>query len=121
MAVSLEMITVDTTDPVPLANWWSEQIGGSIHAENEGFFVVVSMGVGKPLLGFQKVDDPTPGKNRLHLDMSTDDLTAEVDRLIAAGATKIADRALPGLEWVTLADPDGNQFCVSGTRAAPES
>ncbi|MFW0796842.1 VOC family protein [Gordonia sp. CPCC 205515] len=113
MTVTLGMITVDTTGPLPLATWWAQQTGGSIIAENEGFFVVVSIGDGSPVLGFQLVDDPTPGKNRIHLDLHAEDLDVEVARLIDAGATKIADHEMPGLSWVTLADPDGNQFCVA--------
>lgn len=113
MTLSLGMVTVDSTDPVPLARWWAEQTGGAVVAENEGYFVIVSLGNGTPVLGFQKVDDPTPGKNRLHLDLHTGDVAAEVDRLIAAGATRIAGHEMPGLSWVTMADPDGNQFCVA--------
>ena len=37
-------------------------------------------------MAFQKVDDPTPGKNRIHVDLRADDLDAEVDRLVEAGA-----------------------------------
>lgn len=114
MSISVGMITFDTLDAMPLAQWWATQLAGTIVAENDGYFVVVSVGEGVPMVAFQKVDDPTPGKNRIHLDLTTADLSAEVDRLVAAGATKIADREMPGFAWVTLADPDGNEFCVSG-------
>ncbi|MFZ2240351.1 MAG: VOC family protein [Gordonia amarae] len=117
MTLSLAMITVDTTDPLPIARWWAEQTGGSIVAENEGWFVTVSLGDGQPMLAFQKVDDPTPGKNRIHLDVTTDDRESEVQRLLAAGAALVAEREMPGFSWTTLADPDGNQFCVAGTGA----
>ena len=113
MTLSLAMITVDTTDPLPIARWWAEQTGGSIVAENEGWFVTVALGDGRPMLAFQKVDDPTPGKNRIHLDLTAPDRAAEVQRLIAAGATLIAEREMPEFSWTTLADPDGNQFCVA--------
>lgn len=114
MTLTLGMITVDTTDPIPLARWWSERIGGTVIAENDGFFVMVSgVAPGAPVLGFQKVDDPTPGKNRIHLDLTTTDVDAEVDSLVGAGATRIAEHAIGDFAWVTLADPDGNQFCVS--------
>ena len=66
------------------------------------------------LLSFQKVDDPTPGKNRIHLDLTADDLEAEVDRLLGAGATLVGRRGDESFRWVTLADPDGNEFCVAG-------
>ena len=112
MTLSLAMITIDTADALPLARWWAEQTGGSIVAENEGWFVTVALGDGQPMLAFQQVEDPTPGKNRIHLDVTTADRETEVRRLIAAGATLIAEREMPGLSWTTLADPNGSQFCV---------
>lgn len=113
MALTVGMVSIDSTDPVPLARWWAEQLGGNIIQENDRFFVVVSLGEAAPRLGFQKVGDPTPGKNRIHLDLTADDVEAEVDRLVAAGATRVAEHEMPGFSWVTLADPDGNQFCVA--------
>lgn len=119
MTLTVGMITVDSTDPLPLARWWAEQTGGAVIAENDGYFVMVAANTpGSPVLGFQKVDDPTPGKNRIHLDLTTTDLDSEVGRLVEAGATKLADHDLDGFCWVTLTDPDGNQFCVSGVHDA---
>lgn len=60
-----------------------------------------------------EVDEVTPGKNRLHLDLTAPDLDAEVDRLLAAGASLVARRGDESFRWVTLADPQGNEFCVS--------
>ncbi|MCW2758114.1 MAG: hypothetical protein JWO46_1860, partial [Nocardioidaceae bacterium] len=56
---------------------------------------------------------PKTGKNRLHLDLApTDgDQHAEVERLVALGATRI-DIGQGEVSWVVLADPDGNEFCV---------
>ena len=56
---------------------------------------------------------PKPTKNRLHVDLAPPpgDQQAEVDRLIALGATRI-DIGQGEVEWVVLADPDGNEFCV---------
>lgn len=113
MTLSLAMITIDTADALPIARWWAEQTGGTIVEENEGWFVTVALGSGRPMLAFQQVEDPTPGKNRIHLDLTAADRAAEVQRLIAAGATLIAEREMPGFSWTTLADPDGNQFCVA--------
>ena len=68
----------------------------------------------EPRLGFQRVDDPTPGKNRVHLDFSAADLDAEVARLVDLGATETARHGVGGgFRWVVLADPDGNAFCVA--------
>ena len=90
-------------------------MGGELADPYDGNYLMLS---GGPVtLAFQKVDDPTPGKNRLHLDLLADDLDAEVDRLLASGAALVERRGDESFRWVTLSDPDGNEFCVaqSGT------
>lgn len=114
MTLTLGMITVDSADPGPLATWWAEQVGGRIEQENEGWFFLVGVPGAPYKLAFQKVEDPTPGKNRMHLDLSAPDLDAEVARLTANGATEYERHDMDGFRWVTLTDPDGNRFCVSG-------
>lgn len=49
---------------------------------------------------------------RHHLDLYADDQAAEVARLLALGATRPAWTYEPGADYVVLADPDGNRFCV---------
>ena len=52
------------------------------------------------------------GKNRLHLDIAPPgDQRAEVDRLVSLGASRI-DIGQGAVDWVVMADPDGNEFCV---------
>lgn len=111
------MVTVDTLAPLPLAQWWAEQTGGEIVAENEGWFVTVKLPGDGPMMAFQKTSDPTPGKNRLHLDMFSDDPAATIQSMVTAGATRIADHEMPGFGWTVLADPDGNQFCIAAPHA----
>lgn len=113
MSISLEMITVDCLDPEALARWWVSAVGGRTTELMPGEFVVIVRDEG-PRLGFQRVDDPTPGKNRVHLDFTTRDLEAEVERLTGLGATETARHTIGGgFTWVVLADPDGNAFCVA--------
>lgn len=114
MTMKLTMITIDALEPQPLAQWWVDALGATIVAENGGYFVVISLGDGAPNLAFQAVPDPTPGKNRIHLDLSAEDPEAEVDRLLVAGATLVARQEMEGFGWTILADPAGNQFCVAG-------
>lgn len=114
MALTLGMITIDSADPGPLARWWAELTGGAIEQENDGWFHVVAVPGWGHKLGFQKVDDPTPGKNRLHMDLSAPDLDAEVDRVLAVGGTELYRENMDGFRWVVFADPEGNRFCVSG-------
>lgn len=50
---------------------------------------------------------------RIHLDLYADDQAAEVKRLLAIGATEIHwDKRPPDADYVILADPEGNRFCV---------
>ncbi len=61
---------------------------------------------------------PKVGKNRLHLDIAPPagtDQHAEVDRLVALGASRI-DIGQGDVPWVVMADPDGNEFCVLAPR-----
>jgi hypothetical protein len=113
MTLSLEMITVDTTDPQRLADWWARAVDGTVSVVAPGEFVVVTRSDG-PRLGFQRVDDPTPGKNRVHVDLTAADLEHEVGRLVALGATETGRHEFGSdFQWVVLADPDGNAFCVA--------
>ncbi len=116
MSLSLEMVTVDCTDPRRLAQWWAEAVGGATVDLPGTDFVLVAR-EGWPALGFQRADDPTPGKNRVHLDMMAEDLEAEVQRLVGLGATETSRHSVDGgFRWVVLADPDGNAFCVAAPR-----
>ena len=70
---------------------------------------------GRTRLLFIEVPDAKVAKNRLHLDLRPTDGTREdeVARLCELGATVVADRRRPdGSGWFTLADPEGNEFCV---------
>jgi hypothetical protein len=113
MTLRLGMITFDTHDADALADWWAAQTGSEVTERNDGWYVMVKGGSLPVVVSFQKVDDPTPGKNRLHLDLTAPDLDAEVDRLLGAGATLVGRRGDESFRWVTLADPHGNQFCVA--------
>ncbi|MFJ8039174.1 VOC family protein [Kitasatospora sp. NPDC096147] len=110
MTVSATMITIDCSDPGALARWWATVLDAEI-TEDFGEFVMVGA---KPLtLGFQLVPEPKLSKNRVHLDLKADDLTAEVRRLVDLGATVVGEQQAPGLVWTVLQDPAGNEFCVS--------
>lgn len=54
---------------------------------------------------------------RIHLDLYAEDQAAEVERLKGLGATEIHwDKRPPDADYVILADPEGNRFCVIDTR-----
>ncbi|MBI5087434.1 MAG: VOC family protein [Actinobacteria bacterium] len=62
---------------------------------------------------FQQVPEDKVVKNRVHLDVHADDRDALVARCLELGATKLWDGHQGPETWVTLADPEGNEFCIS--------
>lgn len=62
----------------------------------------------------QRTHDAKNGKNRVHLDLRTRDLDAEVTRVTGLGATVLTGEPIVegGMTWHVLTDPDGNEFCV---------
>lgn len=70
---------------------------------------------GAPRILFQLVPEPKTVKNRVHLDVrvGSDDPKGVVDRLISKGATFLHDGRQGPSTWTTLADPQGNELCVS--------
>jgi hypothetical protein len=99
------------TDPQRLARWWAETLGGHVEAVAAPHFVTVA-GIDGPRLAFQLVDDPTPGKNRIHIDFHTADMEGEVRRLVGLGAREVGRAGFGEFAWAVPADPDGNASCV---------
>ena len=110
------MVTVDTEDPRRLAAWWAERLDGEIILDSDGWFSIVKAAGASVSLGFQKLETPTPGKNRMHLDLvrdEEDDRESMIAEWVSAGATHLGQRGEAGFSWDTFADPDGNEFCIS--------
>jgi len=64
------------------------------------------------LLGLRRVSAPAPGKNRVHLDLSTKDRPTGVGRLVGLDASVVEQREASGMAWTVLADPGCDVFCV---------
>ncbi|MEO6713600.1 MAG: VOC family protein [Mycobacteriales bacterium] len=114
MTLSLACITFDCDDPKGLATWWAEAIGSQISNDWGEFVTVDGAPIGVRSLGFGKVPEDKAAKNRVHLDLHTDDRAAEVARLIEHGASHVAEHEVPSLAWTVLLDPAGNEFCIAG-------
>jgi hypothetical protein len=65
-----------------------------------------------PAWMFVRVPEGKTVKNRLHPDLVTTDLAAEVDRILGLGADQQAEHDQGGYRWYTLTDPEGNEFDV---------
>jgi len=73
-------------------------------------------GVG-PNVSLDRVRSTVQVPPRIHLDLYADDQAAEVERLKGLGATEVHwDKRPPDADYVILADPEGNRFCVVDAR-----
>ena len=115
MSLEWEQTIVDSRDPASLGRWWAEALGWVVVNDDAEEFEIRPSTDRLPGLLFVRVAEPKSIKNRLHLDFRPDDRDAEVDRLLAFGATR-ADIGQGEQSWVVLADPEGNEFCVLRSR-----
>ena len=64
-------------------------------------------------LAFQQVPEDKIVKNRLHLDLAHTDPEALIARVEALGGSRIEDHQVAESSWTVLADPEGNEFCIT--------
>jgi hypothetical protein len=117
MSLELEQVVVDARDAGALGRWWAEALGWVVVNDDPDDFEIRPQADRLPGIIFEPVDDAKQVKNRIHLDFRPDDQDAEVDRLIALGASRV-DIGQGDVSWVVLADPEGNEFCVLRDRRA---
>jgi len=117
VSIRIQSISFDTTDPAPIATWWSEALGWRVTYQSDDEWVLEPPdgspedGVSPDIL-FLKVPEAKAVKNRLHFDLRPDDQAAEVARFVELGARHVDVGQSGDESWVVLADPDGNEFCI---------
>ncbi|MGH8883203.1 MAG: VOC family protein [Stackebrandtia sp.] len=113
------MLTIGTTvlgvTNVPRAvEFWTRALDyvPRDEVEDDWAVLVPASGTGARLaLGHSQT--PVQDHPRVHIDLYADDSAAEVERLVGLGASRVDwDGYEPGCDFVVLADPDGNRFCV---------
>lgn len=92
--------------------FWSEALDYKLRREPDADFAILvpreGQGIQLSLNAAVTSDKP----KRHHLDLFTEDQAGEVERLLELGATRVNWRYEPDADYVVLADPDGNTFCV---------
>ena len=115
----LAAVCLDAVDHRALAEWWVAASGWEIVDQDDEGTVLANPNGHRPTLDLLPVPEPHGPKNRLHLDVAPPadaDHGAEVERLVALGASR-ADVGQTGEEtWTVLADPEGNETCVLSAR-----
>lgn len=126
-------ITVDAASPRAQGAFWCEVLGyieqppppgfdnwddaldamGIDRSDPDRAFAIVDPDGGGPRVFFLKVPEPKTAKNRFHLDVHCDgDLETEADRLVGLGASIVGAFDEPEGKWITMLDPEGNEFCL---------
>jgi hypothetical protein len=129
-------VTFDCTNPVRLAAFWATALDYQVQEIPKEWLIAQNVPEemwdsraalvdpeGGPRFWFQRVPEPKTSKNRLHLDLRLDiggnspeerhaNARTKAEQLIAAGATRLYEGEEYGQYWITLADPEGNEFCI---------
>lgn len=119
-------LVFDCRHPASLARFWAAVLDGydvapyddaelarlraaGIYDTEDDPSVLVEPAPGTgPRMFFQLVGESKVVKNRLHLDLASADVAAEIGRLVSLGARVLAEHE----RWVTMADPEDNEFCI---------
>ena len=103
---------IDVNDLELEKAFWQAALGVEIGGDFEGF-VFFKPQKGRSGLSLQKVPEIKSIKNRVHIDLEVADLDQGVRDLEELGAKVIRPKPDEGFQWVVMADPEGNEFCVS--------
>jgi predicted enzyme related to lactoylglutathione lyase len=121
MITRLQAVALDCADPVHLAEFYAQLVGGRVVLEPESPDWVEVVGFEGTPLAFQRVDGYQPPvwpgqehPQQVHLDFDVDDIEADERRVLDLGATVLerTDQLRPDANWRVYADPAGHPFCL---------
>lgn len=110
--LSTLVLDCHTSDLTAAAEFWSRALGkpiASLDQDGDGRYAELQTAVDEPIILLQKVEH----ESRIHLDIETDDIEAEVLRLERLGATRVA---FVRERWWVMEAPSGHRFCVVRTQ-----
>ncbi len=118
MSVSLIAVSIDCSDAGALAEFWARLLEREVDAGASREFASIGMdGVGSGSAAWMFHSVPEAGsskriKNRVHVDLGSDNLDKAVEQAIDLGAKRLGDFEEGGFKWTTLTDPEGNEFDI---------
>ena len=115
MGIRVGSTVLNVTDLERAIAFWTQALG-YVRRDPDGdatFAVLRDPARDRSHVSLQLTDKPKAGVNRVHLDLYADDQAAEVARLESIGAARVEPWPYDaGADYVVMADPDGNEFCV---------
>lgn len=122
--ISLGAYNLEAQDPDALAQWWASVTGGTASSYGGVAFLPPAGPDGFGMF-FKPQEGPRPERQTSHLDLTVPwgSREAEVERIVGLGAVHQWDvlDEFPHVRWTTLADPEGNLFCVAEHPPSDES
>ena len=106
-------IMIDCHDPVALFEFWSQIVDVEIEHRFPAYIFTTTLPDNHIRLAFQQVPEDKAGKNRIHLDLAHPDPEAFIERVEDLGGSRIEDHQMVEFSWTVLADPEGNEFCIT--------
>jgi len=118
--VTIGSVVIRVDDLARQTAFWSAALDyvprGPEGGDDDGFALLRPRDGNGPNVSLDRVRSTLQIPPRIHLDLYTDDQAGEVDRLTGLGASEVHwDRRPPDADYVILADPEGNRFCVIDT------
>jgi predicted enzyme related to lactoylglutathione lyase len=116
-------VVLDCVDADALIPFWEMALDYRLSDKLDEYRVLVPSDSSKdgPVLVLASVPEAKSGKNRMHLDCHPDDPEAHITRLRRLGATIVGERVERfGHWWQVMADPEGNEFCVTAGAQGPD-
>ncbi|MGD0852518.1 MAG: VOC family protein [Acidimicrobiales bacterium] len=106
-------VTFDCLDPQRVAQFWAALLGREPGPSEEGWVYLGLRGDTQPRIVFQPVKDLKSGKNRVHLDVTVDDINEAIERASVLGGQPTGERHEhdDGIV-VVMTDPEGHEFCL---------
>ena len=111
MSIRLGSTVINCADIETMTDFWGEALALVPDQREAGDDFRVLRGE-RVNLSLQVAEAPVSARDQMHLDLYSDDGQAQVDRLVALGATRVREVHDPDDTYVVLRDPEGNEFCV---------
>jgi predicted enzyme related to lactoylglutathione lyase len=112
MAIRLGSTVINCADMELMTRFWSRALHlvPSSDADGDDFRVLHGE---HGSVSLQLSRTAVSGRGHMHLDLYSDDQTAEVERLAGLGARVVRHHQEPDDDFVVMTDPEGNEFCVA--------
>jgi predicted enzyme related to lactoylglutathione lyase len=109
----VQTVVINCADLERQVAFWSALLDVGERVRVPGFVFLEPQQDGGVGVALQEVADPTPGRNRVHLDTDVEDMAGARARIEELGGRHLEDHEIAGFQWSVMTDPEGNEFCIA--------